>query len=199
MRAIRIAALAVSALFLYGCETTRQQADIGFQPRKGNYRVIVMQPDVTAGLLTAGGIVEPREDWTNAARDNVVKAVEARETQRAAVVKIAATNQDTGWETGNATMTPQDLTSMVESAYRIRGGVKIFETTAVKPVTFLGQQGVQFDYTFVNEDSIKRRGRSVMVVAGGKLYVMSLNATALHYFDAALPDFDAMAASASIG
>jgi len=99
----------------------------------------------------------------------------------------------------HASMTPQDLTSMVESAYRIRGGVKIFETTAVKPVTFLGQQGVQFDYTFVNEDSIKRRGRSVMVVAGGKLYVMSLNATALHYFDAALPDFDAMAASASIG
>ena len=99
----------------------------------------------------------------------------------------------------HASMTPQDLTSMVESAYRIRGGVKIFETTAVKPVTFLGQQGVQFDYTFVNEDSIKRRGRSVMVVAGGKLYVMSLNATALHYFDAALHDFDAMASSASIG
>jgi hypothetical protein len=99
----------------------------------------------------------------------------------------------------HASMTPQDLTSMVESAYRIRGGVKIFETTGVKPVTFLGQQGVQFDYTFVNEDSIKRRGRSVMVVANGKLYVMSLNATALHYFDAALPDFEAMATSASIG
>jgi outer membrane murein-binding lipoprotein Lpp len=56
MRAIRVAALAVSALLLYGCETTRQQADTGFQPPKGNYRVIVMQPDVTAGLLTAGGI-----------------------------------------------------------------------------------------------------------------------------------------------
>jgi len=99
----------------------------------------------------------------------------------------------------HASMTPQDLTSMVESAYRIRGGVKIFETTGVKPVTFLGQNGVQFDYTFVNEDSVRRRGRSVMAVAGGKLYVMSLNATALHYFDAAAPDFDAMAASASIG
>jgi len=97
----------------------------------------------------------------------------------------------------HATMTPQDLTSMIESAYRIRGGVKIFETIGVKPVTFLGQQGVQFDYTFVNEDSVKRRGRSVIAVAGGKLYVMSLNATALHYFDAALPDFQTMAASAS--
>lgn len=99
----------------------------------------------------------------------------------------------------HATMTPQDLTSMVESAYRIRGGVKIFETTGVKPVTFLGQQGVQFDYTFVNEDSVKRRGRTIIAIAGGKLYVMSLNAAELHYFDAILPDFQAMAASASIG
>ena len=99
----------------------------------------------------------------------------------------------------HATMTPQDLTSMIESAYRIRGGVKIFETTSVKPVTFLGQQGVQFDYTFVNEDSVKRRGRTMIAIAGGKLYVMSLNATELHYFDAILPDFQAMATSASIG
>jgi hypothetical protein len=99
----------------------------------------------------------------------------------------------------HATMTPQDLTSMVESAYRIRGRVKVFETTGVRPVTFLGQPGVQFDYTFMNEDSIKRRGRTMLAIAGGKLYVMSLNATDLHYFDAALPDFQAMAASASIG
>jgi hypothetical protein len=39
----------------------------------------------------------------------------------------------------------------------------------------------------------------MIAVAGGKLYVMSLNATDLHYFDAALPDFQAMAVSASIG
>jgi hypothetical protein len=39
----------------------------------------------------------------------------------------------------------------------------------------------------------------MIAIAGGKLYVMSLNATELHYFDAAVPDFQAMAASASIG
>jgi hypothetical protein len=98
----------------------------------------------------------------------------------------------------HATMTPQDLTSMIESAYRIRGRVKLFETTGVKPVTFLGQQGVQFDYAFMNADSVKRRGRTMIAIAAGKLYVMSLNATELHYFDAALPDFQVMAASASI-
>src|ERR1700751_12940 len=99
----------------------------------------------------------------------------------------------------HATMTPQDLTSMIESAYRIRGGGKIFETTGVQPGTFLGQQGEQFDYTFVNEDSVKRRGRTIIAISGGKLYFRSLNATELHYFDAILPDSQAMTASASIG
>jgi len=53
------------------------------------------------------------------------------------------------------------------------------------------------DYTFVNEDNVKRRGRTMIAIVGGKLYVMSLNATELHYFDAALPDFQTMAASAT--
>jgi len=98
----------------------------------------------------------------------------------------------------HATMTPQDLVSMVESAYRIKTGARIFDTVSVKPVTFVGEHGVQFDYTYMRDDNLKRRGRCLMAVAGGKLYLMSLDATALHYFDADLPDFEAMAASASI-
>jgi hypothetical protein len=97
----------------------------------------------------------------------------------------------------HSTMTPQDLVSMIESAHRIRGA-KLFDTTGVKPVTFVGQQGVQFDYTYVGDDNIKRRGRTIMAVANGKLYMMALQATALHYFDAALPEFETMTASATI-
>ena len=97
-----------------------------------------------------------------------------------------------------ATMTPQDLVSMIETAYRIRAGAKVFETTGVKPITFLGQQGLQFDYTYVGDDDISRRGRSVVAVVNGKLYMMALEATALHYFDAALPEFESMTASAAI-
>lgn len=97
----------------------------------------------------------------------------------------------------HASMTPQDLVSMIESAYRIRGA-KIFDTTGVKPVSFLGQQGVQFDFNYVGDDSVRRRGRSMIAVAGGKLYVMTLDGTALHYFDASRPEFEAMAASATL-
>ena len=98
----------------------------------------------------------------------------------------------------HAAMTPQDLASMIESAYRIRAGAKIFETTGVKPATFLGEHGVQFDYSYVRDDSVRRLGRSLVAVSGGKLYLMSLDGTALHYYNADLLDFETMAASAKI-
>jgi hypothetical protein len=94
-------------------------------------------------------------------------------------------------------MTPQDLVSMVESYYRIKGQITVFETTGVKPVTFLGQQAVEFNFNYVGADDVKRRGRSFLAIVDGKLYFIALDATALHYFDAALPEFVAIAASAS--
>ena len=98
----------------------------------------------------------------------------------------------------HAAMTPQDLASMVESAYRIRAGAKEFDTIDLKPAMFLGEHGVQFDYSYMRDDNVRRRGRSMIAVSGGKLYVMSLDGAALHYFDAELPEFEAMVTSASI-
>jgi hypothetical protein len=95
-------------------------------------------------------------------------------------------------------MTPQDLVSMVESYYRIKGQITVFETTEVKPVTFLGRPGVEFNFNYVGGDDVKRRGRSFLAIVDGKLYLMALDATALHYFDAALPEFVTIAASAGI-
>lgn len=174
MNAIRLAALAVGALLLAGCETTRQQSETSFQPPKGNYRVIVMQPDVTAGLLTAGGVVEPREDWTNQARDNVVKAVEARETQHGALVKIAATAQDAGWEPGPT----EDLILL----HRAVGTAIMMHKYGQQPLPTkkdhfdwtLGEQAVAFgaathyDYAlFLHaEDSFSSGGRKAMQAAG---------------------------------
>lgn len=98
----------------------------------------------------------------------------------------------------HANMTPHDLVSMVESDYRIQRGAKVFDTIDIKPATFLGAHAVQFDYSYMRDDSVKRRGRSMIAVTNGKLYVMSLDGAALHYFDADLPEFEAMAASAAV-
>ena len=98
-----------------------------------------------------------------------------------------------------ANMTAHDLVSMIESFYRIKAGASIFETTAVVPATFLGKPGLQFDYAYVGADEVRRKGRGLAAIINGKLYLMALVGTASHYFDAALPEFQAMAASATLG
>lgn len=63
---------------------------------------------------------------------------------------------------------------------------------------FLGVAGVEFNYNYVGTDEVKRCGRSVLAIAGGKLYLMTLDGAALHYFDAALPEFERLAETATI-
>jgi hypothetical protein len=95
-------------------------------------------------------------------------------------------------------MSPQDLVSMIESHYRIKAGATVFETAGVVPAKLSGNTAVQFDYRYVGADEVKRRGRSVVAIVGEKLYLLSLDGAAAHYFEAALPEFEAMVASASI-
>ena len=133
-----------------------------------------MQPDVTAGLLTAGGVVEPREDWTNQARDNVVKAVEAQETRHGAVVKIAATTQDAGWDPA-ATEDLVLLHRAVGTAIALhKYGMQPLPTKKDRFDWTLGEQAVafgaatHFDYAlFVHaEDSFASGGRRALQAAG---------------------------------
>ncbi|WP_380787294.1 hypothetical protein [Sphingomonas sp. R86521] len=92
----RARAALLAAGLLAGCTHTRQLADIGFQPPEGSYRLIVMRPDVSVGLLTAGGVVELREEWATAARGNILRAIEAQQAGRGGTVTIAATRDVTG-------------------------------------------------------------------------------------------------------
>ncbi len=96
-----------------------------------------------------------------------------------------------------ATMSPEDLVAMIESFYRIRAGAVTFETRAVVPVRFLGRAGLQMDFAYLGADELRRRGRTVLAVVDGNFYCVSLDAAALHYFEAALPEFDAIARSAT--
>jgi hypothetical protein len=88
--------ISAAALVLCACTSTRQLADTGFRPPEGSYRLIVMQPDIAVGVLTAGGAVEPHEQWTNQARANVLKALEKQQSGRGAATKIAATREEAG-------------------------------------------------------------------------------------------------------
>jgi hypothetical protein len=95
MRILRAASLAVMAFVLGGCAST-QRASTDFRPPEGQYRVIAMQPDISVGVLTAGGSVERREDWTTQARENIVKALQQQQTKRGGDLVVAATREDAG-------------------------------------------------------------------------------------------------------
>jgi hypothetical protein len=93
-------------------------------------------------------------------------------------------------------MTPPEIAAMLESLYRVRGGAVEFRTLALKPRPFLGSNGFELDYEHLDTDELWRRGRAVGVVADGRLYLILLYAARSHYYDAALPDFEAIVASA---
>lgn len=95
-------------------------------------------------------------------------------------------------------MAPPEIVAMIESLYRIRAGAAEFGTTGLKPATFLGRPGFQLDYDYLDQNEIKRRGRSYGAVIDGQLYLMLLDATRSHYFDAALGGFEAMARGATL-
>jgi len=95
-------------------------------------------------------------------------------------------------------MTPPEIAAMIESLYRVRGGAVDFRTLSLQPRPFLGTNGFQLDYEHLDGDELWRRGRVVGAVINGELYLILLDAAKSHYWDATLPDFEAVVASAQL-
>jgi hypothetical protein len=95
-------------------------------------------------------------------------------------------------------MTPPEVAAMIESLYRVRGGSVDFHTLSLQPRPFLGASGFQLDYEHLDDDELWRRGRAVGAVIDGKLYMILLDAARSHYWDAALPDYEALVGSAEL-
>jgi hypothetical protein len=95
-------------------------------------------------------------------------------------------------------MTAPEIAAMLETLYRVRGGTVDFRTISIQPRPFLGTNGFQFDYEHLDDDELWRKGRVVGAVVGGELYLIMYDAARSHYYDAALPDFEAIAASAQM-
>jgi hypothetical protein len=74
--------IAGASLALGGCVQTQQYTDVEFEPPQGNYSLIVMRPDVQVGSVTTGGLVEPRADWTEQARVNLLRALSEQQAGR---------------------------------------------------------------------------------------------------------------------
>ena len=97
-----------------------------------------------------------------------------------------------------ADMPPPEIAAMIEGLYRVRGGAVDFHTLSIQPRAFLGTNGFQFDYEHLDDDELWRKGRAVGAVINGELYLIMFDAARSHYYDAALPDFEAIVASARL-
>lgn len=89
-----IAIAVASSVALAGCVQTRQFADLQFTPPQGDYDLLVLRPDVSVGSVTTGGMVEPRADWTETARANIVAAIKAQQAKRGGEVLVADRRTD---------------------------------------------------------------------------------------------------------
>lgn len=83
--------LAAGGLVLSGCVSTKQVADLEFAPPQGDYDLIVMRPDVTVSIVTTGGMTEPRADWTEQGRANLIAALRTQQAGRGGKTTILET------------------------------------------------------------------------------------------------------------
>jgi hypothetical protein len=93
-------------------------------------------------------------------------------------------------------MTAPEITAMLESLYRVRGGSVDFRTLSLQPRQFLGYNGFQFDFEHLDTDELWRKGRAVGAVIDGKLYMILFDAARSHYYGNAIGDFETIVASA---
>lgn len=174
MKSRMLAAVMAAALLASACTSTRQFADINFVAPQGDYSLIVMRPYVTFGLLTAGGSVEPREDWTEQARTELMAALVEQQRGRGGRTTIAANRQESGVDPAQAASLEQ-LHSAVGRSIQIHlyaGGT--LPTKQRRLDWTLGEEAVAFgratghDYAlFLHaQDSVSSAGRTALRVAG---------------------------------
>ncbi len=93
-------------------------------------------------------------------------------------------------------MAVPEVTSMLESAFRVRAGAIDFRTLSLAPRPFMGYPGFQFDFEHLDSDEVWRKGKAAGAIINGRLYLIMLDAVRSHYYPDALRDFEALVASA---
>ncbi|MBK8283848.1 MAG: hypothetical protein IPK97_02640 [Ahniella sp.] len=81
--------LALVALFLSACSSTHVRTDAEFDVARdlGGKSVVLVEPSIQLFEMQASGLMEPRADWTRAAREKLPAAINAILDQRKANLK----------------------------------------------------------------------------------------------------------------
>lgn len=205
MRINKSVLLAAIALSLSACTSVSGGDGIGYggyslvrvrETRVGDRSLAVTPPRewnrISARLFRD---IRDVEDWTqNGPYLDGISFVTGLKSGRAVVYQRS--REDRQVPKFRANMTAPEIAAMIESLYRVRGGAVDFKTLSLAPRQFLGSNGFQLDFEHLDTDEVRRRGRAVGAVIDGQLYLILYDAARSHYFNAYLPDFEAIVASA---
>src|SRR4051794_9452841 len=176
MRKMALTLALAAGVSLGACVQTRQYADVQFTPPQGDYRLLVLRPDVSVGSLTTGGMVEPRADWTDQARTNIVAALKAQQASRGGKLQILERRKDL------AGVPEQEVADFERLFYAVGQSIVIhkylgdylptkrrqgLDWTLGEDAVALGRK-TGYDYAlFLHaEDSVASRGRVALGVLG---------------------------------
>lgn len=98
-----------------------------------------------------------------------------------------------------AGMSAPEVAELLERSYRVATGTTLFALDALAPARLAGQAGfvIRYRYTLPGDD-VTRRGEARGAVVGGRLYLLTYEAPAIHYFERDLAAFRAVADSARL-
>lgn len=86
-----------------------------------------------------------------------------------------------------ADMLPTDIPALFEQSYRIASNTSLFQIDAIEPAKVGGKDGVRFRFSFTRQgEDVERKGEAVAAIVGGKLWLISFEAPALHYHGAGI-------------
>jgi hypothetical protein len=95
-----------------------------------------------------------------------------------------------------ANMLITDIPVLLESSYRIQLNTTQMSIGSQEPATVGGRKGVKFTYTFVRQDDdVQRKGEAIGAVVGDKLYLVTYEAPAIHFFDKDVEKFRQLAST----
>ena len=159
---------------------------------------MVVTPGIPWNRMPRGRYDIPREEnWTlNGPALDGISFIAGVENNKRIVVQWR--KEDRKVPDFRADMTPQEIADMIESYYMIRGGSVEFNTTGLRPRTFMGQPGFQLDYTHLGGDELRRQGRAVGAVINQRLYLILFDAAQMHYFPAGIQEFERIVESARL-
>jgi hypothetical protein len=166
----------LASVAISGCVQTRQYADVEFTPPQGDYKLLVMRPDVSVGSVTTGGMVEPRADWTEQARGNFIAALRAQQAGRGGNVFIMDTRN------ALAGINPDTVAELERLHYAVASSIALHRYSGLYLPTkrnrgldwTLGEEAVElgrrtgYDYALFlyAEDSFASTGRIGLQVLG---------------------------------